>query len=163
MSEVFLTLFHNDIFTLDWQLCQVVWSMENFTLTSVYPNKKHKGTASGIRMFLCNLGLTADKSWAGALSSRSLEMVKAVILQLIFHVPSQGGYDELLLLLNRGCCWRLASLLTVAVSYWECLEPDLVAHFCTYSGFYLEQYCSMKLSFTQEIVHPVKERLFSEQ
>lgn len=64
---MFLTLFHNDISTLDWQLCQVVWKMENFMLASVYPNKKNRGTAGDINMFLCNLRLTADKSRAGKL------------------------------------------------------------------------------------------------
>lgn len=69
MSAVFLTLFYNDIFTLDWQLSHVVWKMENFMLASVYPSKKNRGTAGDVSMFLCNLGLTADKSRAGNLPS----------------------------------------------------------------------------------------------
>lgn len=52
----------NDVFTLDWQLCQVVWKMENFTLASVYLNKKNRGTAGDVNIFLRHLGLTADKS-----------------------------------------------------------------------------------------------------
>lgn len=64
-------------------------------------------------------------------ASRSLWMVKKVILLLIFHVPSQGGNDEPLPLLSSSYCWGLASLLTLAVSYGESLEPDPAAHFCT--------------------------------
>lgn len=36
---------------------------------SVYPSKKNRGTAGDVSMFLCNLGLTADKSRAGKLPS----------------------------------------------------------------------------------------------